>query len=152
MNPEWVSIAIKELGIKELKDGDNSRIVEYADTTSLHAKQDEVPWCSSFVNWCLKQAGIKGTNSAAAISWLDWGVSIDEPIDGCICVIKRKEGGKDKATGSSSGYHVAFWISQDKESVHLLGGNQSDQVKISSFMLRSYEIAGYRMPTKEDYI
>ena len=74
----WFDIALKELEstVREVEgSADNSRILDYLRTTDypnvgLH---DEVPWCSAFVNWCLKEAGIEGTNSAAALSWLSWG-------------------------------------------------------------------------------
>lgn len=146
MKPPWLIIAEKELGQKEDKEGENPHIIEYHSSTYLSADKDEVPWCSSFVNWCIEQAGIKGTRSAAAKSWLDWGQALLIPAIGCVCIIKRKKKGTDKATGSSSGYHVAFWLTEQDGKVHLLGGNQSDSVKMSSFNLESYDILGYRMP------
>lgn len=142
----WMKVAENEIGQQEIRGGENKRIIEYHATTTLKAKEDEIPWCSSFVNWCLRQVGFAGTGSAAAKSWLTWGDKIDTPEPGCICVIRRKQQGHDLATGSSSGYHVAFWEKEENGRVFLLGGNQSDQVKISSFSLSGYEICGYRMP------
>lgn len=149
MKPPWLLIAEKEIGQHEIKGGENPRIIEYDATTTLAAKEDETPWCSSFVNWCLKQAGIHGTNSAAAKSWLDWGMALNNPQEGCICVIHQKAKGKDSLTGSSSGYHVAFWLSDDGKYVSLLGGNQSDSVKVSNFNLASYEILECRWPKSQ---
>lgn len=146
MKPRWLEIAEKEIGQHEIRGGENPRIVEYHASTSLKAKEDEIPWCSSFVNWCLKEAGINGTNSAAAKSWLTWGVETADPVLGCICIIKKKRNGPDRATGSASGYHVAFWLEEKEGRVLLLGGNQGDQVKKSSFNLTGYEICGYRIP------
>ncbi|KKK66354.1 hypothetical protein LCGC14_2964930, partial [marine sediment metagenome] len=43
------------------------------------ASEDETPWCSSFVNFCVCEAGynpIKETGSARARSWLSWGVGV----------------------------------------------------------------------------
>ncbi|RJQ44802.1 MAG: TIGR02594 family protein [Gaiellales bacterium] len=150
MKHKWLEIAEQEMGQHEVKGKvDNPRIVEYHSTTTLRADNDEVPWCSSFVNWCVEQAGIKGTGSAAAKSWLNWGRTIAVPEEGCICVIKQKRTGHDAATGSTSGYHVAFWLKEEGGRAFLLGGNQADQVKVSSFGLKSYEICGYRMPIPE---
>jgi len=147
MKPKWLEIAEKEIGVQEKRGGENPRIIKYHSSTSLKAKEDEIAWCSSYVNWCVTQAGVKGTNSAAAISWLNWGVPT-EPKEGAIVIIRQKQKSNDKATGSSSGNHVAFFKEIKEGRIFLLGGNQSDQVKISSFGLGSYEVLGYRWPTQ----
>lgn len=146
MKPDWLLIAEGEVGQHEEREGENSHILEYHSTTSLRATTDEVPWCSSFVNWCLIKAGFKGTNSAAAKSWLKWGVSLATPTEGCICIIKKKVAGEDSSTGSSSGYHVGFWLDEDADILTMLGGNQSDQVKVSRFKKASYNVLGYKVP------
>jgi uncharacterized protein (TIGR02594 family) len=122
----------------------NSRILEYHQTTTLRASDDETPWCSSFVNWTLRQAGRRGTNSAAAKSWLDWGSPVVAPLPGDVVVIKKKTPGVARATGSFSGYHVGFYISATPTHVRLLGGNQSDSARYSNFPLSTYEVQGYR--------
>jgi uncharacterized protein (TIGR02594 family) len=146
MKPVWLDIAEGELGTVEKRGGENPRILEYHATTTLKAREDEVAWCASFVNWCMEKAGIKGTGSAAAKSWLTWGDTSPQKY-GAVCVIKQKSKGHDAATGSASGYHVAFFLKIENGRVFLLGGNQGDQVKISSFGLGSYEVCGYRWPT-----
>lgn len=143
----WFRIAELELGVAELPGvRHNSRIVEYHSATSLRAQTDEVPWCSSFVNWCLTRAGKRGTNDARAISWLNWGRELSSPQAGAITIIHRDMRGRDRATGSSSGNHVAFYVGGSGSAVRLLGGNQSDMVKYSNFHAPPYEILGYRWP------
>ncbi|MBZ5617606.1 MAG: TIGR02594 family protein [Acidobacteriia bacterium] len=144
----WLEIAKHELGVHEnsLPGRDNKRIVEYHSTTTLKATDDETPWCSSFVNWVMIKSGHSGTNSAAAKSWLKWGSELSNPSEGAVTVIKRKGASSDKATGSATGFHVAFYISPTKDTIRLLGGNQSDQVKYSNFNLAKYEVKGYRWP------
>lgn len=63
-------IAKAEMGIYEnsAPGKHNKRIIEYHAVTTLKATTDETPWCSSFVNWVVKQAGYKGTDSALAKS------------------------------------------------------------------------------------
>jgi len=146
---KWMEIAEKEMGVREVRGGENKRIIEYHSATSLAAKEDEIPWCASFVNWCLKSAGIKGTNSAAAASFIKWGTKLDQPKAGAITVIRQKFKGGDKATGSASGNHVGFFKKIEGGRIYLLGGNQSDQVKVSSFGLGSYEVVAYRWPTED---
>lgn len=146
MKPRWLQIAETEIGVHEVKGGENPRILEYHATTALHSREDEVPWCAAFVNWCLTQAGIKGTDSAAAISFAAWGDRITAPREGCIVVVRQRQKGLDQATGSSSGNHVAFFQKIESGRIYLLGGNQSDSVKVSSFGLSSYDVVAYRWP------
>ena len=121
----WMPYAWMELGQKEIAgDADNPRIIEYHSATTLKATDDEVPWCSSFVNWCMRKAGLVGTGSAAARSWLTWGV--DGVLEyGEVAVISR---GSNPEQG-----HVAFLLDMNKDWVWLLGGNQHDSVSVSRF-------------------
>lgn len=126
--PKHLEIALQELGVKEIVGvEDNPRVIEYHSTTSLHADTDEVPWCSSFVNWCITQAGLKGTNSAAARSWLKWGHKVEKPTLGCLVVMSR---GNSPTSG-----HVGFFIesvNHDKH-INIIGGNQDNMVKLQTF-------------------
>jgi uncharacterized protein (TIGR02594 family) len=144
----WMPIAAAELGISEVaRPGEHTqRIIEYHKTTTLKATTDETPWCSSFVNWVMIQAGYRGTNSAAAKSWLNWGQPLATPREGAITVIRRKGATRDAATGSGTGYHVAFYVSSSATHVRLLGGNQRDRVRYSNYALSAYEVKGYRWP------
>ncbi len=137
-NFPWFDIAYAEIGAREVRgSGDNPRIVTYHCTTSLDApsaSNDETPWCSSFVNWCVEKSGYAGTDSAWARSWLNWGRATNSPVKGCIVVLSRLEG---------SG-HVGFFISKTTTTIKVLGGNQSDAVNISNFP--SSRLLGYRVP------
>jgi uncharacterized protein (TIGR02594 family) len=88
----WYDIALAEIGVKEILGADKNsrRIIEYHSTTTSGAKTDEVPWCSSFVNWVIKQSGFQGTNNALAKSWATWGIEVKIPQKGDIVVIQRK--------------------------------------------------------------
>lgn len=143
----WMRIALAEEGVRE-KAGrqHNARILEYHATTALAARTDEVPWCASFVNWCLEQVGIRGIRSARAADWGKFGVALDKPRYGCIVHIYRKPRGVDGATGSSSGNHVAFFVGQTATEIRLLGGNQGDRVKVSSYSLTQYTVKAMRWP------
>ena len=59
------------VGVREMRS--NPRIEEYFATTTYGRHPNSEPWRSAFVNFCVTQAGVKGTNSALALSWLDWG-------------------------------------------------------------------------------
>jgi uncharacterized protein (TIGR02594 family) len=145
----WMDIATAELGVHEnaAAGQHTKRIIEYHAATSLRATTDETPWCSSFVNWVMVQAGYRGTNNALARSWLEWGTALPTPRAGAVTVIKKKGASSDVATGSSTGFHVAFYVSSTSATLRLLGGNQGDQVKYSNFFLSGYDIRGYRWPS-----
>lgn len=137
----WMTIARGETGQREIAGSqDNGRIVQYHQTTSLRASDDETPWCASFVNWTMEQAGLRGTDSAAAISWASWGQnvgSLGNAQSGDVVVIRNRQTGQN---------HVGFFVTSGDGRVTLLGGNQSNQVKESSFGLGTYEILGVRRP------
>lgn len=142
INPhDWMGIAKGEMGIKEIPGSkENPRIIEYHSKTSGAFSSDEVPWCSSFVNWVLNTAGYNTTRSAMARSWLSWGVPLQKPKFGCVVVLTR---GKSKTSG-----HVGFFIKKNMFTIELLGGNQSNQVKISKYY--TWQVLGYRYPTEKD--
>ena len=139
-NVPWMDIAMGEIGTTEIKGAkDNDRIVEYHQSVSLRASDDETPWCASFANFCLKEAGIEGTDSAAALSFRKWGqeVKVSDLRYGDICVIDR---------GGGRG-HVGFFVGLDRSGrALLLGGNQDDQVNTTSFPLDAF--AYFRRPRK----
>jgi uncharacterized protein (TIGR02594 family) len=137
--PAWYVVANAELGTREIPGSEhNPRVVEYHSTTGLSADDDETPWCSSFVNWCIEQAGLKGTDSARARSWMDWGRAIDAPTPGCVVVLWR--GSPNTRKG-----HVAFYVGPGSgATIRLLGGNQGNAVSIKAYPKN--RVLGYRMP------
>ena len=139
-NVPWMDIAMGEIGTTEIKGAkDNDRIVEYHQSVALRASDDETPWCASFANFCLKEAGIEGTDSAAALSFRKWGqeVKVSHLRYGDICVIDR---------GGGRG-HVGFFVGFDRSGrLLLLGGNQDDQVNTTAFPSDAF--AYFRRPRK----
>lgn len=127
MRQKMYDVAMFELnrGIKEVRGGENPRIIEYHSATTLKAQEDEIPWCSSFVNWVCKQVGVKGTESAMARSWLKWGNITQNPQRGDVVVISR---GNNGVSG-----HVGLVDKVDDKFIWILGGNQGDTVSIVKF-------------------
>lgn len=144
----WMEIAQGEQGQAEVPGAgkDNPRILEYHQATTLRATDDETPWCSSFVNWVMSQSSHAGTRNALASSWLAWGEKLTEPRYGAIAIIRSRSAAGNAATGSSTGYHVGFLVEQTDKALRILGGNQSNTVKVSSFSREQYTLEGYRWP------
>ena len=140
----WLDIAKTQLGVKELSGSrNNPRIVDYHRTTIDSARwkngmPDSVDWCSSFVNWVVKKAGINGTNKGNARSWLSWGQRLNKPVPGCVVVFWRD-------SLSSWKGHVGFYVGEAGSHVKVLGGNQDNAVTISTYP--KGRILGYRWPS-----
>ncbi len=135
----WMFFAHLEKGQKEIrgKSRHNSRILKYHSTVLTNRgktlKTDEAAWCSAFVNWCLKKAGIIGTNSTGAKSWLRWGKRLNEGVFGCVVIFRRTGGG-----------HVGFYVATQGNHILVLGGNQNDAVNIKKY--KKADVLGYRWP------
>ena len=137
--PPWLVIARREHGVRTFPPGQsNPRVTQYHAGTNIPGYDDKASWCSSFVDWTLRQAGIAGTGSALARSWLAWSEPMDPPRVGCITVLNRDE--PDGWKG-----HVGFFLRADHEFVHLYGGNQLEEVR-EHFYPRS-SVLGYRWPS-----
>lgn len=140
--PLWIQIAKKEIGVKEITGGETKRIIEYHATTTLKASEDEIPWCSSFMNWVMIQSGYSGTNSAAARSWLAFGRKSMTFKKYSIVVFKRGNNGW-------SG-HVAFAMADLGGTIRCLGGNQSNSVNYSNY--NKSDVLGYMWPTEAELV
>lgn len=103
------------------------------------ANNDEIAWCSAYVNGIAKEAGFEHFpdkyGSALAREWLNKGVVVEIPEVGDVVVLWR--GNKEAVTG-----HVGFFIRENKTHVFLLGGNQSNSVNITAFPKE--RVLGYR--------
>ena len=140
-NIRYMTIALAEVGQEEVAGAaSNPRIVEYHQSTKLKATDDDVPWCAAFVNWVLMNAGLPFTKSAAALSFLDWGIKVKTPKYGDLVVFDY---------GHGRG-HVGFYVGERDGKISVLGGNQDDSVNVKQFTLSSYDIEYRRLKTVGD--
>lgn len=140
-DPKWLTIARAELGVREVPgSGDAPRVLEYLAATRLPPSmmEDQTPWCSCFVCWVMERAGIPSTRSAAARSWLRWGVALPGPELGAVVVLTRPAG------GPGSG-HVGLWLGPSARGPRILGGNQGNAVSVQVYP--ASRVLGYRWPT-----
>jgi uncharacterized protein (TIGR02594 family) len=142
----WMPFAVQQVGVNETDNPD--KIKEYHTKGGGSSTWGgEVPWCSSFANWVLLQASLKGTMLANARSWDKYGVDVlgdktSIPY-GAIVVIQGNR-------GPNSG-HVCFATGVENGRVKVVGGNQGSknaqnggEVTNSSFPLSA--VVAARMP------
>ncbi|HEV7417678.1 MAG TPA: TIGR02594 family protein, partial [Tianweitania sediminis] len=91
-------------------------------------------WCASFANASLAKAGMQGTGSNMASSFLNWGTGTDAPKIGDVVVLRPQ------TTGSSG--HVGFVAGFKDGSVDIFGGNQSHGANVKSYGLD--QVVGFR--------
>lgn len=103
------------------------------------AKQIGLPsqlWCADFMNFVLKQAGAKGTQSRAARSFLQYGKKLDEPRVGAIAIMYRK--------GPNSGHVGVVRGTDGKGNPILVSGNHGPTVMESVYS--KDRVLAYVMP------
>ncbi len=148
--PPWLELAIEDAkrGVMEVPGPEHHpRIVEMHSHTTLNASAwtDEVPWCSSAICLWIDDCGLglHSTKSAAARSWLRWGIHITVPALGAITVMKRGGGGQPGANVLDAPGHVGLFIDQPTPNeMTILGANQNNSVSERTYPMD--RVLGYR--------
>jgi uncharacterized protein (TIGR02594 family) len=124
----WLTWLIKNQGQKEITGPKhNPWIVDLFKHTSYKTNKDETPWCAACINAALENTGYKGTGSAAAKSFDNFG-SHSQLKPGAIITLRHANGGRHVTCL----HHII-----DRNHIACIGGNQNNQLKISI-----YNIAG----------
>ena len=134
----WMRFALQELGQAEQPGpAQNHRILQYQLTTG-HTQDEDVPWCSSFANWCMRQVGVLGTGQPNARSWLTWGDGLPTtaPCYGCITIFSRPP--------KPWNGHVGFYVGQAGGDIWVVGGNQHNGVRLLRYPWTRW--LGFRWP------
>lgn len=150
MHAPWMKEALLLIGTKEIGGEKHNRVVlsflrQMQNIGKWGKSRDETPWCAAFVHHVLGKVGIEGTAHALASSYCTWGRPAKFEY-GAIIVIKRKQEGSDKSTGSRAGYHVGFLVRTTRHNYVILGGNQGDAVSVRYFPKSRYECKAIRQP------
>jgi uncharacterized protein (TIGR02594 family) len=137
--PRWVHVGRKYLGLTEVPGKvHNPVIVNWLASLRAWWREDETPWCGTFVAAVLRESGVAiAPQWYRARAWLDWGLRLHAPTLGCVVVFERAGGG-----------HVGFVVGRDAAGrLMVLGGNQSNRVSIAPFDMS--RVLGYRWPSSE---
>ena len=67
---QLLKIAFNELGTEEIiGNEDNPEVLKYASEPGISGiTSDEIPWCSTFVNWVAWKAGLQFSGKANGLS------------------------------------------------------------------------------------
>jgi uncharacterized protein (TIGR02594 family) len=122
---DLMGIASSTLGLNERDQ--NAAIQEYLKNGGVNLDPATTAWCAAFVNATLGKAGMKGTGSNMARSFMEWGQGVDEPQRGDLAVFTR--GDPNGPYG-----HVGFFDGYNEDgTIRVLGGNQGDSVSYANY-------------------
>lgn len=141
IDPAWYTEARKWVGLKEYPGSKhNPTIIGWAkrlgNKLGIVVKDDETPWCGTFVAHCIDTAGLKTAPIAVrAKAWATWGRQLDAPRLGAVLVFTRDGGG-----------HVGFYAGETATHYWVLGGNQSNSVSETMIAKDRLTAGGMRWP------
>lgn len=118
-------IAGEQIGMTEGEQ--NEAIQDFLRTGGQNLNPKELNWCTAYVNASLGHAGMEGTDSLVARSFLNWGEEVTEPERGDIVVLSR---------GDPNGWqgHVGFFDGYGPDGkIRILGGNQKKGINLSHY-------------------
>jgi len=121
----------------------NPQILAMLQLDQLWPEQDEVPWCSAFVNYITWLLRLPRSKDLRARSWLDVGIFIPvELIERAeigfdVVILKRGGGNQPGPEVINASGHVGFFAGREGNQILILGGNQSDSVNISRFFVQN---------------
>ena len=129
-------LAQRFVGIKEVGGSvDNPQIMVMLKLDNDWPEADEVPWCSAFANYICWLLRLPRSKNLRARSWLTvgQGIHLDEAQPGDIVVLKRGKGDQPGPEVLEAPCHVGFYAGRFDGFIEVLGGNQSDTVKVSRY-------------------
>lgn len=107
----------------------NPLIIYMFAMTQTLPSGDLTPWCAAFVNFCLYAAGKDGTKHAGSSTFRTYKSEASEPRRGDIVVFRDNE----VAWRGHVGFLDQNLRGDNSGMVEVLGGNQSNQIKVSSY-------------------
>ena len=110
--------------------GNNPKVIDCLAHVGIKSGSDQPPWCAAYVSKKLTEAGLESMRSAASQAYRKYGSEIGTADWSRV----RKNDIVVISYGGGSG-HVGFFrgYDQSRRRVMLLGGNQGNTVKLSSF-------------------
>jgi uncharacterized protein (TIGR02594 family) len=125
--PRWLKIARTQIGVRETVGPKHSAIIiGWLRKLKSWIKDDETPWCGTFVAAVMQEAGLPYPKLyMRAKEWATYGSNLRSThiAPGAILVFNREGGG-----------HVGFYVGEDATAYRVLGGNQSNAVNVTRIL------------------
>jgi uncharacterized protein (TIGR02594 family) len=101
--------------------------------------QSQNAWCAAFANSVLSATGLETNtpNVLGAAAFANWGTAVYTPGSGEGSISNIQPGDVAVFKWPTGGNHVGFVQSVQGNTISVLGGNQSDSVKVSNYSLDS---------------
>ena len=123
IEPKWLTIAKSYQGVREIAGPrHHPTIMGWLRRLGSWIKDDETPWCGTFVAAVMQEAGLPFPREfPRAKAWADYGANLrpSHLAPGAILVFSRNGGG-----------HVGYYVGEDATAYHVLGANQSNAVNV----------------------
>lgn len=135
-------LAQRYVGVQEVPgEVSNPLILAMLKLDADWPQDDEVPWCSAFVNWVCWNFRLPRSKSLRARSWLKVGVPIPDLREAepgfDIVVLARGGGNQPGPDVIDAPGHVGFFAGVERGTAPtrllLLGGNQGNEVSLASY-------------------
>ena len=138
--PPWMEEMLRRKGLHE--DTDHHELKTWLKSAGKFVDPAETPWCGDAVETAILRSlpdAIVPADPMAAISWLRFGVELEEPSKGAIMVFWRGDPSSWKG-------HVGFYAGEDDLHYFILGGNQSNEINVTRLNKVRLRPKGIRWP------
>lgn len=130
-------LAQRFVGVKEVAGtASNPHILAMLRLDQDWPKDDDVPWCSAFMNYIAWLLRLPRSKSLRARSWLLVGqpIHLEQAETGFdVAILKRGRGNQPGPTVIEAPGHVGLFAAREGNNILILGGNQSDAVNLKPF-------------------
>lgn len=142
--PRTILIGLQFHGLQEVVGkGSNATIISWVDELNrngvkiLGYSDDDIPWCglyAAYITFLRKGIASEVVDSPLwARNWSDYGVPVARRVGNALVNIRgfRPSLGDVMVFERGKGGHVAFYVGEDSDCYHVLGGNQKNKVSIT---------------------
>lgn len=152
MNITAFDLASRFIGTKEVAGtSSNPLVLAMLKLDGAWPADDEVAWCSAFLNFITWELRLPRSKSLAARSWLGVGEAVrleDAKAAFDVVILKRGPEPQPGPEVVNANGHVGFFAGLQGGLVNILAGNQGDAVSVAPFA--ATRVLGVRRLLKED--